>query len=187
MGMFEELNQCASEAIYTGMMTDTGNFTYNSNKPEIYFIIAELIKKGINKDRIYNKVYNTNSVDKLKLNGYAISQKMEIFPEYKAAVITLTQEDLKHYDYQKGDSEGLVNVPLSIEGVIFSTFFREDKDFIKVSMRSQGKFPVNKIASDYFNGGGHLNAAGGEFYGTMDEALCRFKEILPVYAHYLND
>lgn len=112
---------------------------------------------------------------------------MEIFPEYKAAVITLTQEDLKHYDYQKGDSEGLVNVPLSIEGVIFSTFFREDKDFIKVSMRSQGKFPVNKIASDYFNGGGHLNAAGGEFYGTMDEALCRFKEILPVYAHYLND
>ena len=148
-------------------------------------IIAELVKLGINKDKIYALVYNTNSVDKIKLNGYAVSEKMEVFPEYKAAMISLTREELKRYDYHKGDSEGLVNVPLGIEGIRFSTFFREDKEYIKVSMRSKGFFPVNKVAAEHFNGGGHLNAAGGEFHGTMEEAQALLRSILPLYDKYM--
>lgn len=112
-------------------------------------------------------------------------KKMEVFPEYKAAMISLTREELKRYDYHKGDSEGLVNVPLGIEGIRFSTFFREDKEYIKVSMRSKGFFPVNKVAAEHFNGGGHLNAAGGEFHGTMEEAQALLRSILPLYDKYM--
>ena len=170
----------AANAIYTGMMTDTGNFTYNSNYPEMYITIAELIKKGINKDTIYARIHNTNSEEKLRLNGFAISQKMEVFPEYDAAIISLSQKELNHYHYQKGDTEGLVNVPLSMENILFSAFLREESNLIKISLRSKGTFPANKIASEYFNGGGHLNAAGGEFYGTLKEAEDLMHKILPV-------
>ena len=169
-----------AEALYVGMMTDTGNFTYNSNYPEIYITIAELIKKGIDKDWIYGRIHNTNSENKLRLNGSALSQRMEVFPEQKAAVITLSQEELNRYSYQKGDTEGLVNVPLSMEHILFSAFLREESNLIKISLRSKGSFPANKIASDYFNGGGHLNAAGGEFYGTLQEAHDMMLKILPV-------
>ena len=187
LGLFEQMSVDAANAIYTGMMTDTGNFTYNSNKSDIYFIIEELVKKGIDKDKIYAKVCNTNSVDKLRLNGYAVSQKMEIFPEYRAAMISLTREELNRYHYRKGDSEGLVNVPLSIENIVCSVFFREETGFIKVSLRSKGTFPVNKIAAEHFNGGGHLNASGGEFFGTMEEAQECFRKLLPLYVRYLKD
>lgn len=185
MGMFDLFETDSATAIYTGMMTDTGNFTYNSNKSDMYFIIEELIKKGIDKDEIYTKVFNTNTVDKIRLNGYAVSEKLEVFPKHKAAMITLTREELNRYHYRKGDSEGLVNVPLGIENIVFSAFFREEKDFIKVSLRSRGSFPANKVASEHFNGGGHLNAAGGEFYGTMEEIKERFVKILPLYNQYL--
>ncbi len=185
LGMFDRIPLYAAEAIYTGMMTDTGNFTYNSNTPEIYYIIAELVKLGVNKDRIYAMVYNSNTANKIRLNGYAVSEKMELFPEYKAAMITLTREEMKRYDYHKGDSEGLVNVPLGIEGIRFSVFLREDKDFIKVSMRSKGFYPTNKVASEQFGGGGHLNASGGEFHGTMEEAQELVRKILPLYDKYM--
>lgn len=186
LGLFEQIGVDAASAIYTGMMTDTGNFTYNSNYPEIYITIAELIKKGIDKDWIYARIHNTNSENKLRLNGYAIAQKMEVFPEQCAALITLSQNELNQYDYQKGDTEGLVNVPLSMEHILFSAFLREESNLIKISLRSKGSFPANKIASDYFNGGGHLNAAGGEFYGTLQEAHSRILEILPVIGELAN-
>lgn len=186
LGLFEQMGVDAASAIYTGMMTDTGNFTYNSNYLEIYITIAELIKKGIDKDWIYARIHNTNSENKLRLNGYAIAQKMEVFPEQCAALITLSQNELNQYDYQKGDTEGLVNVPLSMEHILFSAFLREESNLIKISLRSKGSFPANKIASDYFNGGGHLNAAGGEFYGTLQEAHSRILEILPVIGELAN-
>ena len=186
LGLFEQMGVDAASAIYTGMMTDTGNFTYNSNYPEIYITIAELIKKGIDKDWIYARIHNTNSENKLRLNGYAIAQKMEVFPEQCAALITLSQNELNQYDYQKGDTEGLVNVPLPMEHILFSAFLREESNLIKISLRSKGSFPANKIASDYFNGGGHLNAAGGEFYGTLQEAHSRILEILPVIGELAN-
>ncbi|MCH5327752.1 MAG: bifunctional oligoribonuclease/PAP phosphatase NrnA [Coprobacter sp.] len=185
MGMFDILDVRSATAIYTGMMTDTGNFTYNSNRPDIYFIIEELVRKGIDKDEIYTKVFNTFSADKVRLNGYATCHKLEVFPEHRAAMITLSREELNRFHYRKGDTEGLVNVPLGIEGIVFSAFFREEKNYIKISLRSKGRFPANKVAAEHFNGGGHLNAAGGEFYGTMDEIKAAFKALLPQYAEYL--
>lgn len=186
MGYFHKINLACAECIYAGMMTDTGGFTYNSNHEEIYTIIYELIKIGIDKDKIYQKVYSTYSADRMRLMGYCLYKKMQIYPEYKAALITLTQEDLKNFNYDNGDAEGFVNIPLSIKGIVFSVFMREDPDKIKVSFRSEGTFPVNKFATQFFNGGGHLNASGGESYTTLDEAQKIFEEGLPFYKEFLE-
>ncbi|WP_455638565.1 DHH family phosphoesterase [Parabacteroides sp.] len=176
MGMFDLMNQETAACIYTGMMTDTGAFTYNSNKPEIYTIISELIKKGIDKDLIYRKVFQVYSESRLRLQGYVLYEKMKIYPEKHAALITLSKEELSRFNYVSGDTEGFVNMPLNIEGVSFSVFIREDKDYIKISFRSVGDFPCNQFASQYFNGGGHKNASGGEFHGTLAEAVAVFEK-----------
>lgn len=186
LGDFSKINLACAECIYTGMMTDTGGFTYNSNKPEIYTIINELIKLGVDKDDIYRKVFNNYSADRMRLMGYALFSKMKIYPEYKAALITLTLRELQEFNFQNGDAEGLVNLPLSIDGVVFSVFMREDTDKIKISLRSQGTFPANKVSSDLFNGGGHLNAAGGESYISMQESVKKFEEALPNYKDFLE-
>jgi len=185
MGHFSDINLGCAECIYTGMMTDTGGFTYNSNHEEIYSIIYELIKLGVDKDDIYRKVYNTFSADRMRLMGYCLYKKMKIYPEYQAALITLTQRELHEFKYDNGDAEGFVNIPLSIEGINFSVFMREDPGKIKVSLRSQGSFPTNKFASEIFGGGGHLNASGGESYTTLDEAVRKFEEALPLYTEFL--
>ena len=168
MGYFSDISREGAECIYTGMMTDTGGFTYNSNNREIYFIISELLSKGIDKDDIYRKVYNTYSESRLRLMGYVLSN-MKVYREYNSALISLTKEEQGKFDYIKGDSEGFVNIPLSIKNVRFSCFLREDTErrIIKISLRSVGTFPCNKLAAEFFNGGGHLNASGGEFTGTM--------------------
>ena len=176
--LFDRIDKKVAECIYTGMMTDTGNFTYNSSDPNIYIIISELLKKGVDKDAIYSKVCNTNTESRLRLNGYAISQKMKLFPEHNAALITLSQEELQMFKYEKGDTESLVNIPLSIPGINCSVFMRDDIEYIKVSMRSKGDVAVNALCESYFNGGGHKNAAGGEFIGTMEEAENVFMKIL---------
>ena len=186
MGDFSKINLACAECIYTGMMTDTGGFTYNSNKYEIYTIISELIKLGVDKDAIYRKVYNTFSADRFRLMGFCLYKKMKVYPEYRAALITLTGKELYQFNYTNGDAEGFVNIPLSIEGVDFSVFMREDTDKIKISLRSQGTFPANKVAADLFNGGGHLNAAGGELYSTLAEAVKKFEEALPDYKDFLE-
>lgn len=183
LGNFGDISKEGAECIYTGMMTDTGGFTYNSNDREIYFIISELLSKGIDKDEIYRKVFNTHSEGRLRLMGYVLYEKMQVFPEFNAALIWLNRAEQKRFCYSKGDTEGFVNMPLSIKGIRFSAFLREDteKDMIKVSLRSVGSFPCNQLAAEFFNGGGHLNASGGEFYGTMDEAIGLFKQALVKY------
>lgn len=186
MGDFNRIDKTIGECIYTGMMTDTGSFTYNSNSPEIYFIISELLTKGIDKDAIYAKVYSNFSADRFRLMGFLLSKRMKIYDRYPAALLTLTLQECENYNYQKGDAEGFVNIPLSISGVIFSIFMREDEDKIKISLRSTGSFPCNKIASECFGGGGHLNASGGEFYGTMEEAVQLFEAALPNYLPFFE-
>jgi len=186
MGDFTMINLACAECIYTGMMTDTGGFTYNSNNHEIYIIIAELIKIGIDKDDIYRKVFNTYSVDRIRLMGYCLFHKMKVYPEYRTALITLTLKELSQFNYVNGDSEGFVNIPLSIAGIDFSVFMREDTNKIKISFRSQGTFPSNKVASDLFNGGGHLNASGGESSTTLIEAVKKFENALPDYKDFLE-
>ena len=187
LGCFDDITLEGAECIYTGMMTDTGGFTYNSNNREIYFIISELLSKGIDKDDIYRKVFNTYSEGRLRLMGYVLYEKMQVYPQFRAALICLSKEEQGKFRYVKGDTEGFVNIPLQMKGICFSVFLREDteKDMIKVSLRSVGAFPCNQVAAEFFNGGGHLNASGGEFYGTMDEAVDLFKQALVKYESLL--
>ncbi|MDR0988189.1 MAG: DHH family phosphoesterase [Prevotellaceae bacterium] len=186
LGGYDDITREAAECIYTGMMTDTGGFTYNSNNREIYFIISELLAKGIDKDDIYRKVYNTYSESRLRLMGYVLTQ-MQVYPDCRAAMISLTKREQSQFSYIRGDSEGFVNIPLSIKNVVLSCFLREDTErpLIKVSLRSVGSFPCNQLATEFFGGGGHLNASGGEFHGTIDQAkaqleraLAKFKPLL---------
>ena len=187
LGNFSDITKEGAECIYTGMMTDTGGFTYNSNDREIYLIIGELLSKGIDKDEIYRRVYNTYSEGRLRLMGYVLYDKMQVYPQFNAALISLTRSEQNKFQYVKGDTEGFVNMPLSMKGICFSAFLREDteKKMIKVSLRSVGTFPCNKVAAEFFNGGGHLNASGGEFYGTMEEAVALFKQALVKYEDLL--
>ena len=186
MHMTRYLNRSGAACIYTGMMTDTGNFSYNSNDPDLYLIIADLLRKGIDKDRLYTLVCNTNTETRVRLCGYA-RYRMELLPRHRAALITLSRDELDEFGYSKGDTESLVNTPLSIPGVVYSVYMREDSpNFVKVSMRSTGEFPVNLICEQQFGGGGHLNAAGGEFHGTLPDAVTRLLAALPEYDKYLK-
>ena len=173
--------------IYTGMMTDTGNFSFNSNHAEMYQIISELVAAGVDKDAIYNRVFNAYSADRMRLMGYCLYQKMKIYPEHHTALIYLSRKELYRFNFQSGDAEGIVNLPLQIKDVHYSCFMREDKvnptevalaggskTKIKISLRSQGDRPVNVFAKDVFGGGGHANASGGEYYGPLPEAVQLF-------------
>ncbi|MBR3859930.1 MAG: DHH family phosphoesterase [Bacteroidaceae bacterium] len=174
---YDQLTKAACECIYAGMMTDTGCFSYGPCTQEVYLIISMLMQKEINKDRIYNKIFNNYSEGRLRLMGYVLYEKMRVFPEHHAALITLSREEMARFDFNKGDTEGLVNIPLQMKGIYFSAFLREDteKDLIRVSLRSQGTFPCNKFAARYFTGGGHLNASGGQHHGTLQEAITLFE------------
>ncbi|MCQ2339857.1 MAG: DHH family phosphoesterase [Paludibacteraceae bacterium] len=168
------LNAQLSTCIYTGMMTDTGNFQFNSNDAEMYEIVAELMRAGVNKDECYDKVFNQYHEGRMRLVGYCLHTKMRVFPEHHVALIALSSKELKQFNFRSGDAEGIVNMPLQISSIYYSVFMREDTDKIKLSFRSQGDRPVNTFAADIFNGGGHKNAAGGEHYGTLREAVHLF-------------
>lgn len=182
-----EINTDIATCIYTGLMTDTGNFSYNSNRPQIYSIISALVAAGADKDGIYNAVFNQYSVDRIKLVGYCLLKKLRVFPEYHAALIYLSKKELYKFNFQSGDAEGIVNMPLQSKDIYYSVFMREDKATpdemaknggistkIKISFRSQGDRPVNVFAHDIFSGGGHANASGGEHYGSLEEAVQKF-------------
>ena len=186
MGMFERINEPGAECIYTGMMTDTGAFTYHSSSYSIYYIISELLQKGIDKDAIYAKVYNQCKEGRVRMQGYVLYEKMKLFDEYKTALITLSEQEHMRFNPERGDTEGFVNIPLSMKKVVFSAFIREDKGIIRISLRSKGTFPTNRFAEEVYGGGGHLNASGGEFSGTLEEAVKKFEDALPVYKDLLE-
>lgn len=187
-GGLPKLPKLAAECLYCGMMTDTGSFTYNSNNPQLFRIIAELIEKGIDKDQIYRNVYNTCSEGRLRLQGYQLYEKMRIYPEYGAALITMTSEELKRFKCNKGDTEGNVNLPLTMKGIHLSAFLREDteQNCIRISLRSVGNIPCNKIAKEFFNGGGHFNASGGNVACTLEQATRLFEEALHKFQDVLQ-
>lgn len=185
-GEIDNISSIMAECIYTGMMTDTGAFTFNSNDAEMFEIVSILIKHGINRDKIYRKVFNNYSEQRFRLLGYTLSNRMKLYPDYRATLLYLSKEDQKQFDINKGDTEGFVNYPLNIKDITFSVFIREDDELVKVSLRSQGTFPCNEFAADFFNGGGHLNASGGEFYGSVEEAINIFEKGLKIYSKLLN-
>ena len=185
MGLYPEVLKESAECILTGIITDTRNFTVNVKELDLYEILMKLLEKGVDKNRIVKLSLNTRSLSSLKIQAHAIAETMEIFDKHKAAIITLDKDTLKRFHYEKGDTEGLVNLPLEIRGMVSSFFLREDQEYIRVSARSQDDFPVSKVCEDLFNGGGHLQAAGGEFYGTLEECRQLLISSLPNYDRYL--
>mgnify|MGYP000827136705 FL=1 len=186
LGLYNEMDLDAATCILAGMITDTKNFTVNCKSSDIYEILQRLIDKGCDKNRIVRLALVEKSYGALRLEAYAISEKMEIFPEYHAAVICLDKDECARFHYEKGDTEGLVNRPIEIRGVTCSFFLREDSDCVKVSARSVMDFPVNIICKELFGGGGHVMAAGAEFSGSLDECRAILVEALSRYAHYLK-
>ncbi len=189
MGGFEKLSKKFAICDYCGMMTDTGGFTFASSRPEIFFIICQLLTKGIDKDKIYRNVFNNYSTWAIRLRGYLMSQKLNVFDDLHASYYTMTREDMKNFHYMRGDSEGLVNVPLQIKGMKCSVSLREDDRIdgrIWVSLRSVDDFSVEDMAKRFFNGGGHFNASGGKLDCTMDEAVAITKKAFQYYAEKLK-
>ncbi len=174
-----------SEALYVGIITDTGNFEHGSYSGSTFRMAANLLESGIEKEKIHNLIYNNFSPDRMRLQGFALNQRMVLMPEYQTAYIYLSRKDLADYNYVKGDSEGFVNMPLSIKGIIFTALFIEKDGFIKLSFRSKGDFPANKFASTYFSGGGHMNASGGDYPDTLGNTIAYFLKVLKeFYAEY---
>jgi phosphoesterase RecJ-like protein len=172
------MNRSYAEALYVGIITDTGNFEHGSYSARTFRIVADLLDTGILKEKIINLIYNNFSSDRIRLQGFALNQRMVVIPEFKSAYIYLSKDDLKSYNHVKGDTEGFVNMPLSIKGIHFSALFIEKDNFIKLSFRSKGKFPSNEFASKYFSGGGHLNASGGEYTDTLENTIAYFLKVL---------
>lgn len=183
MGDKNMLDIKIGEAIYCGIMTDSGSFRYPSTSPHTHEVIAELLRAGVSNAKVHEAVFDTNTYDRLKLRGFAVNEKLEIIAEHKTALMSLTKDELEPFNYQKGDTEGLVNVGLSILGIEKSIFLSEGEGYIKMSFRSKGvDNPINEMASKYFHGGGHANASGGKFEGSMQEAIAQVKKVLPEFS-----
>lgn len=179
LGEADLLDKNAADCLYTGIMTDTGSFRFSSTSANTHIAAAALMDKGVEPSLIFERVENSNSENRLKLLGYTLSNKMRVLEDQPACVMFLTEDELEKYEYKKGDTEGLVNYGLSISGVRMSVLFIQQDGIIKISFRSIGTVPVNLLAKKYFNGGGHVNAAGGMWPGAMDDAIERFIEVLP--------
>lgn len=183
LGHQNAISVAAGEAMYCGIMTDSGSFRFPSTSAHTHEVIAHLIRIGVDHSKVHEAVFDTNTIDRLRLRGYAINEKLEIIKAYRTAIITLKEDELDQFNYCKGDAEGLVNVGLSIIGIDKSIFLKENDGKIKISFRSKGENnPVNELASKYFNGGGHANAAGGIWEGTMEEAVKKIKDVLPEFS-----
>lgn len=184
----DELTHDIAQCVYTGMMTDTGAFAYASTRKDIYLIIAELLAKGIDKDKIYRRVFYNYSLSRMRLLGYVMNEKLKVYNKYNASLITLTHDELMRFYAVKGDTEGLVNMPLQIKGMRFSCFLREElPGKINVSLRSVDDFPCNAVAAKFFNGGGHKNASGGELHCSMHEAVDLFSKALQNFKAELTE
>jgi phosphoesterase RecJ-like protein len=182
LGDIDKLDENIGEPLYCGIMTDSGSFRFPSTTPHTHEVIAGLMRAGVKNYRVHENVFDTNTLGRLRLRGYAINEKLEILDEYGAAIIALSKAELEKFNYVKGDTEGLVNVGLSITGINKSIFLKEGDGIIKISFRSKGSDnPVNVMASKYFQGGGHANASGGMWNGTLEEAIEKVKKVIPEF------
>lgn len=188
-GGFAAMEKKCAVPLYCGMMTDTGGFTYNSNSPELFFIISQLLTKGFDKDKIYRNVFNNYSQWAIRLRGYLMNERLFVMPQQHASFFSISRADMKRYHFIKGDVEGLVNEPLRIKGMKLSISLREDDrhdNLIWISLRSVDDFPCNKMAAEFFNGGGHLNASGGHLDCSLQEAISITKKAIMQYEALLS-
>jgi phosphoesterase RecJ-like protein len=187
MNHLDFIDKDIANCLYAGIMTDTGSFRFPATTAFTHKVVADLIARGAQHASVYNWVYDDNSENRLRLLGFSLSEKLQVFPEYNTAFFTLSNEEHERFQYKKGDTEGLVNYALTIRGIIFAAFFSERDGKIKCSFRSKGKFDVNLFARANFNGGGHVNAAGGVSDASLDEVVKKFKSLLPAYAEQLKN
>lgn len=174
-----DINATIATCLYTGIMTDTGSFKFSSTTGDTHRVVADLIDKGAQNTVIHQRVYDTKSYDQLQLLSTAL-RNLKVFEKYRTAYISLSQEELDKHHFKKGDTEGMVNYGLSLKGIVLAAIFIEHKEegIIKISLRSKGNFDVNKLARKYFNGGGHINAAGGKSLNSLKETTAFFEHIL---------
>ena len=189
LGLYEQQGKHFAGPVYCGMMTDTGAFTFNSNAPEVFYIISQLLTKRIDKDRIYRNVYHNYSEHRLRLVGHVLCNRLVVDQQHHASYFTLTAEDQQRFHFVKGDSEGIVNMPLQIKGLKLSISLREDrekKNLIWVSLRSVDDVPCNEMAMQFFEGGGHLHASGGRVHGSMEDAVETVQKCIEAFADTLK-
>ncbi len=179
LGKKNQIDKTIATCLYTGILTDSGSFRFPKTTGTTHRIVADLIDLGAENTNIPTWLFDNNSYNSIQLLGRAL-QNMIVIPEYKTAYIVLSQKELDEFKYQKGDTEGIVNYGLSIKGIHLAAIFIEHKDenIIKISFRSQGDFDVNQFARNHFNGGGHINAAGGKSYENMHETVRKFRDLL---------
>ncbi len=178
MGDNALIDKDISTNLYTGIMTDTGSFRFPITTAHVHEIIADMKRKGLDHTHIHEEIYDSWSASRMRFLGYVLMEKMEIFPKYSAGLIALSRKEMKLFDVRTGDTEGLVNYPLSITGIRFATLITERADEIKMSFRSKGDFDVSQFAREYFNGGGHFNASGGRSNANFIDTIAYFKKIL---------
>ncbi|HTA28734.1 MAG TPA: bifunctional oligoribonuclease/PAP phosphatase NrnA [Bacteroidia bacterium] len=187
LGDNKRIHKDIANCLYAGIMTDTGSFRFASTTAHTHDVVADLMRHGAEATKVHRFVDDNNRDIRLRLLGYAVMEKMKIFPDFATGFITLTQSELKRFDYKEGDTEGLVNEPISVKGIVFSALFTEQLDGeIKISFRSKDKFDVNQFARKNFNGGGHVNAAGGRSDLSMDETILKFLNLLSQYKQELK-
>lgn len=175
-----------ADCLYAGIMTDTGSFRHSNTSYQVFQIASQLVERGADPYKVSKLVYDTNTLERLRLMGYVLSEKLQVLPEYKTAYVVLTADELKRFGSQTGDTEGLVNFGLSIKGIKLSVLISDRKDSIKLSLRSLGNFSVNDMARTHFQGGGHRNAAGGQTALTLEQTVKKFLELLPQYKDQLT-
>lgn len=178
LGLADKITVGGAESLYSGIMTDTGSFRFNSTSAHTHHVAAQLMAIGVKPDEVYNRINDTNNYSKLQLLGFLLSEKLNYLPHYNAAFFSITVDEKQRFDYKKGDTEGVVNYGLSIEGVKISAMFIEEKDMVKVSLRSKGDVDVNMMARNWFNGGGHKNAAGGRLDISLNETISLYLDVL---------
>ncbi len=181
MGDLDLIDQNTASCIYTGILTDTGAFQFSSTSPKVLRIAADLLETGISGYEIYDRIFNSYDENRLKFFGFCWTKRMEIIADGKAGIIGVSAADQFRFHLKKGDTEGLVNTPLQIKGVVLSAFAKVQDKVVKLSFRSKGNIDVNQLARTYFNGGGHVNAAGGMMEEPLEKVLKKLKEIIPEY------
>lgn len=186
LGGSEFIDKPIAESLYAGIVTDTGSFSFSCNNKETFEVTADLIGRGVDAQKLHRLIYDTFSENRLRLLGFAIHNRMIVREEFKTALIYLTKADLKKFNYQVGDTEGIVNYPLTMEKINQSILLTEKEKMIRMSFRSKGKFSVNEIVRKHFNGGGHLNAAGGKSFTSIEKTIENVKAVLPLYKKDLD-
>ena len=180
------LTESISTNLLVGIMTDTGSFAHSIYHPRTFELVSILVEKSMSYTCIHELVYDTMSEDRLRLLGFSINNRMEVLDDYATAIIALSKSDLERFNYKVGDTEGVVNFPLSMEKIKMAVLVTERQDQIRLSFRSKGSFSVHELANKHFKGGGHTNAAGGTLTCSFEEAVAQLKAVLIEYKDLLN-